>query len=249
MLRNVLEGVHDDAEPRFAYRCGDGGVTEVAALRTPPWGLLVSELAPAQAAPFLARWLQDDPDLPGVSALPQTARAIAAAWSAHTGRATSCRMREAMHALREVRDPPRPAPGRLRPPEPSEYVLLVDWMRAFADEARIAGAAAARRMVDVRLARDALLVWDDDGPVAMAGTAGWAVGGVMRIGPVYTPPERRRRGYAGAAVAAISRRALAGGARTCMLFTDLANATSNKIYAEVGYRRIAGWEEHSFDLD
>jgi hypothetical protein len=32
-----------------------------------------------------------------------------------------------------------------------------------------------------------------------------------------------------------------------MLFTDLANPTSNKIYAEVGYRRFGDWEEeHSF---
>jgi len=28
-----------------------------------------------------------------------------------------------------------------------------------------------------------------------------------------------------------------------MLFTDLANPTSNKIYAEVGYRRTGDWEE------
>jgi predicted GNAT family acetyltransferase len=31
-----------------------------------------------------------------------------------------------------------------------------------------------------------------------------------------------------------------------MLFTDLANPTSNKIYAEIGYRRVADWEEHAF---
>ena len=31
-----------------------------------------------------------------------------------------------------------------------------------------------------------------------------------------------------------------------MLFTDLANPTSNKIYAEVGYRRFADWDEHRF---
>jgi predicted GNAT family acetyltransferase len=33
-----------------------------------------------------------------------------------------------------------------------------------------------------------------------------------------------------------------------MLFTDLENPTSNKIYAEVGYRRIADWEEHAFQV-
>jgi len=36
------------------------------------------------------------------------------------------------------------------------------------------------------------------------------------------------------------------GARTCILFTDLANPTSNKIYAEIGYRRCADWQEHEF---
>jgi predicted GNAT family acetyltransferase len=70
----------------------------------------------------------------------------------------------------------------------------------------------------------------------------------VRIGPVYTPPERRARGYAGSAVAAASRRALAGGADTCMLFTDLSNPTSNKIYAEVGYTPAGSWEEHTFTL-
>jgi predicted GNAT family acetyltransferase len=49
--------------------------------------------------------------------------------------------------------------------------------------------------------------------------------------------------YAGSAVAAASRRALAQGAERCMLFTDLDNPTSNKIYAEVGYRRTDDWEE------
>jgi hypothetical protein len=31
-----------------------------------------------------------------------------------------------------------------------------------------------------------------------------------------------------------------------VLFTDLANPTSNKIYAEVGYRRIADWGQREF---
>jgi predicted GNAT family acetyltransferase len=44
-------------------------------------------------------------------------------------------------------------------------------------------------------------------------------------------------------VAAASRGALQSGAARCMLFTDLANPTSNKIYAEVGYRRCGDWEE------
>ena len=70
--------------------------------------------------------------------------------------------------------------------------------------------------------------------------------GTVRIGPVYTPPEHRRRGYARTAVAAASRQALAQGASRCLLFTDVANRTSNKIYAEVGYERFGEHEEWEF---
>ena len=89
-------------------------------------------------------------------------------------------------------------------------------------------------------------VWDDGGEVVSMLGHTVAVDGVPRIGPVYTPSERRGHGYAGHAVAELSRRLLADGARRCVLFTDRTNATSNKIYAEVGYRVIAGWEERAF---
>lgn len=88
------------------------------------------------------------------------------------------------------------------------------------------------------LARERLFVWDDHGPASMVSLSP-IVAGVTRLGPVYTPPELRRRGYASSAVAAASRRALAEGGRRCALFTDLSNPTSNKIYDDVGYRRIA----------
>jgi len=58
--------------------------------------------------------------------------------------------------------------------------------------------------------------------------------GVARVGPVYTPPEQRRKGYAGAAVAEVSQHFLDAGARVC-LYTDQANPTSNGIYQALGY--------------
>jgi predicted GNAT family acetyltransferase len=63
------------------------------------------------------------------------------------------------------------------------------------------------------------------------------VGGWLAIGPVYTPPEARGRGFATALVAAMSRHALAIGHRGCTLFTDLQNPTSNAIYARIGFVR------------
>jgi GNAT superfamily N-acetyltransferase len=60
---------------------------------------------------------------------------------------------------------------------------------------------------------------------------------VACIGPVYTPPEQRRKGYASAAVATVSQLFLHAGARVC-LYTDQANPTSNGIYQAIGYQPV-----------
>jgi predicted GNAT family acetyltransferase len=155
-------------------------------------------------------------------------------------------MRQAMHELTVVMDPAHPPAGRLREPSDAERSTLIDWMGAFIAEAGVVADADIAGHVDVRLRLGGLLVWDDGGAVSLVGMQP-RVAGVVRIGPVYTPPEHRRRGYAGAAVAQACRRALAEGVERCTLFTDLANPTSNKIYAEVGFRRMSDWEEHVFD--
>jgi RimJ/RimL family protein N-acetyltransferase len=242
VLMSVLEGVHRDPPPTFALGFAPDDEVSFAAMRTPPWPLLTTPLGDNPAEPFVEQWLELDPDVSSVSGVPDTTRAIAAAWSRRTGGTSRCTMSMAMHVLDHVDDPPRPGSGTLRVPKTDERDLLVTWMEEFIAEARLVGAAHADAMVDARLRQQGLLVWDDDQPVSMIGLNP-PVAGVVRIGPVYTPPERRRRGYAGSAVAAGSRRALAGGAARCMLFTDLANPTSNKIYAEVGYRRCGDWEE------
>jgi predicted GNAT family acetyltransferase len=207
---------------------------------------LTSPLGPGGAEDLVDLWLEADPDVAGVSGVPDTARGIASAWERRTGGTSRRTFSEAMHVLERVQEPPRPAAGTLRLPRPDERDLLVVWMREFVTEAGLIGAAQSEQMVDSRMGQEGLLVWDDGQPVSLVGVNP-AVAGVVRVGPVYTPLQFRRRGYAGSAVAAVSRRALAGGAQRCMLFTDLANPTSNKIYAEVGYRRCGDWEEIALD--
>lgn len=245
VLVNVREGMHAHSRPIFAYGVQADGSVGLAAIRTPPWPMLVAGLTPADAPEFVSRWLKVDPELTGVNGPPTTSRAVAEAWHAQTGGRSRVHMSLAMHSLTEVSDPMRPAPGQLRQPEPSEHGLLAAWEEEFAREAHIQSGGAVPLTVSSRLARGALWLWDDDGPVTMVGWAG-PVAGVARVGLVYTPPEHRGRGYATTATAAVSRLILDRVANTCMLFTDLANPTTNKIYAEVGYRRFAEWEEHAF---
>jgi predicted GNAT family acetyltransferase len=89
-----------------------------------------------------------------------------------------------------------------------------------------------------RVADECIHLWRDGGQfVSIAAAVGRTPSGI-RIGLVYTPPPLRRRGYAGALVAALSQKLLDSGRRFCFLFTDMTNPTSNKIYQQIGYQKI-----------
>jgi predicted GNAT family acetyltransferase len=129
--------------------------------------------------------------------------------------------------------------------------LLVDWLQAFEAEALHSvgnGEDRARRIVEYRLTaeRAGLMLWENDGQVvSVAGFGGETPNGI-RIGPVYTPPDLRGRGYATALVAQLSSQLLAEGRRFCFLYTDLANPTSNAIYERIGYVRLCESAEIAF---
>lgn len=119
--------------------------------------------------------------------------------------------------------------------------LLVEWFTAFSVEARaFAGQPAVA--VDRALGSGHPWLWAVDGtPMSMA-VRRPAIQGAARIGPVYTPPSDRGRGY-GSAVTAAATRDILDEAAVPVLFTDLANPTSNAVYRRLGYRPVADFAE------
>jgi len=95
--------------------------------------------------------------------------------------------------------------------------------------------ARVREHMPSRIARGDFRIWEDGAPVAYAGCNDSAPD-FARIAPVYTLPDCRGRGYATALVAALARELLERGKRKLFLTTDVANATSNAIYARIGFR-------------
>ncbi|HET7488152.1 MAG TPA: GNAT family N-acetyltransferase [Acidimicrobiales bacterium] len=175
--------------------------------------------------------------LPGVTGVAATAARFAGHWAETTRASAAPRLGQRLYEVERV-VPPRPAPGRIRLAGAGDEPLLLQWFAAFGRETGEGGAnpdlaAAVRRRVE----SGALWVWDDDGPVSMAGLSDTHAG-VACVGPVYTPPERRSRGYASALVAGLSQGALDRPGR-CVLYTDLANPVSNGIYRAIGYRAVA----------
>ena len=100
--------------------------------------------------------------------------------------------------------------------------------------------------VDDRLSYGGLTLWEVDGSAVSLAGINRPAAGVVRVGPVYTPPGHRQRGYGGAVTTAVSRAALDTGADEIVLFTDLANPTSNALYQRLGYRPVEDFVWLSF---
>jgi GNAT superfamily N-acetyltransferase len=226
------------ADPLFGWWEDGGGVT-AALLQTPPFPVVITPM-PEQAATALAGALASrgwDPR--GVNGPVGTARGFAAAWQARTGRDARVQRRSRLFRLAGL-EPPAGVPGRARTAGPADRDLLVDWFGAFRAETGETN-WHADQMVDDRLSYRGLALWEDGGqPVSLAGQ-NRAVAGQVRIGPVYTPPGQRGRGYGGAVTAAVSKAALDAGAAEVLLFTDLANPTSNALYQRLGYRSVSDY--------
>ena len=235
------------AETPYLSTVLDGGVVVGAAIQTPPWRLVVSMLDDQGAADALAEDLAGRV-LPGVVGPAESAAMLAAAWGRRAGVVPSLTRHERAFRLRAVK-PPRPAPGAMVRAGASDRSILREWVRAFHDEAMPDAPpqdydAMADRWIR-GLGRIAWLWVDEGPPVSFAGTGGLTPHGT-RVGPVYTPPELRGRGYASNLVAAASQLMLDEGRTFVFLFTDLANPTANRIYQDIGYEPVIDVDEYNF---
>ena len=228
----------------------DGDRAAGAVSWTPPFGLHLTSFPHASAPPLVAavraRAAVSEHPVAAFGGPRRAAAAVAAAWEQATGVKPTLHMAQLLHVLTEVHAVPA-APGARRLAEASDLDLLTAWITAFADEAGVPRGADPAAMVAAQVERRHCHVWVDGGvPVSMASRREPIVG-VVRVGPVYTPPERRARGYATSLVAEVSSVALAEPeTNCCMLFTDVANPVSNSIYRRIGYRPV---EEHaSYDV-
>ncbi len=215
-----------------------GAVTGAATL-TPPHELLLGVVPDAAMRPLADALISAGRHPPGVNGAAGPAAQFAAVWTSLTGERAVLRFAQRLYQLgAPVPMATRPA-GRPRLAEASDRNLLVDWFEAFQEEVGVTAAEPATQVED-RLSFGGLLLWvDDDGtPVAVAGRSRPAAG-VARIGPVFTPTERRRHGFGSAVTAALSDMTRRDTAPTVLLFTDLANPTSNAIYQRLGYQPVS----------
>jgi predicted GNAT family acetyltransferase len=143
------------------------------------------------------------------------------------------------------------APGHARLMERKDIPWLTDWFSAFEIECNLPCSPRPELMQQfeedlVRGSPRRCRIWEAGGEsVAMANMV--CIGAVARIGPVYTAPGQRARGYAGALVAHLGTEAFAQGALAVCLYADAENPVSNALYQRIGFRHIGDFGQFERD--
>jgi predicted GNAT family acetyltransferase len=230
--------VFGDVAPLFGWWRSAAAEVTAALLHTPPYPVLLTGLPEHSAgalAEALAAWGRQ---LPGVNAREDDAAAFAAAWSRLTGAGSQEFRRNRLFRLEQLRAPVPSPRGAARVAVASDRDLLASWFDAFTKELADLLGGPSRGTIDDRLSYGGLTLWEADGAAVSLAGFNRSAAGVVRVGPVYTPPDHRGHGYGGAVTAAVSQAALDAGASHVVLFTDLANPASNALYRRLGYRPV-----------
>ena len=215
----------------------DDGEVRGAISHNPPFDLLLSVVPDADELTAALR--EHGAAVAGVNGDIETVERFGAAWTAGTALRPTTWMEQRLFGLGTLEPPEPPPPGRARAAGVADLGDAMAWFAAFCEELHLPVTekeSRARQQID----EGRLWLWEDAAgvPVALAGRNA-AAGGVARIGCVYTPPERRGRGFAGAVTAACSADALARGVERVVLFTDLGNPAPNAVYQRIGFRPLS----------
>jgi hypothetical protein len=229
--RLLISKDHPFRDPLFLASVLEGDGIAGGALAATPDGLELTDLPSGAAAALVPLVAEVRPALPWVGGPPDSALEFANAWRRGTGRELGIRHDFDVLRLDEVVAPP-PVPGRLRLAEQRDWPTLQGWSKGYTKDTRSPVDVTA--FFERRLRRRELHVWDHDGLKSMMAASPYSPNSIV-ITAVYTPDSHRRRGYASNGVAAVSRRALAGGVGFCVMCAERQAAS---LYRAIGYRLV-----------
>jgi GNAT superfamily N-acetyltransferase len=129
-------------------------------------------------------------------------------------------------------------PGEARLVTSADIELFAEWVLAFCHEAIPHDPLPQRAHTERQAASGNYLFWVAEGrPVSMAGIHRRTRTGAS-IGGVYTPPDLRGRGFAGAVTSAAVGKIYSAGRTMACLYADMANPWSNRCYEKIGFTQV-----------
>src|SRR5687767_4462283 len=238
LMLDIAETARSLGEEAYLATVEHEGAVIACAVRTPPRKAVISAAEPPAVAYLVADLGEKYPDLAQVHGPEPAVCRFADLWAERTGVPS---IQATRHRLFEIREAPRVATtpaGRLRAATERDLPTIIVWLTEFIAEALPGDPVDPETLAAKVIAARHLFVWEVEEPVSMAGWSGKTPRGV-RVIFVYTPPERRGRGYATACVSALTRQLLDEGSAFCCLYADRSNPTSTGIYQKLGYRAVA----------
>jgi RimJ/RimL family protein N-acetyltransferase len=229
-------------KPQFWATIEDDDAIVGCAFRTPPYRLGITALPPAAVPLLVATLAEVYATLAGVAGPEPSASAFAVAWTKLRRGSARVQARQRLLAHRLIVPTGEPPPGALKLARAADEAVARQWGAAFAAESGLAaldGALCARLIGESRL-----YFWDDGHLECMLGVLR-ETRDAAAIGILYTPPARRERGYASAAVAAFSRQLLERGKAHSYFYIDPASIVADAICRKLGYAAL----QDTVDID
>lgn len=224
------------------------GQSVLCGLQTPPKNLITYGLEQyiEEATNHFAQYLQEEAyAVPGVVGPKYVALHLSQSWSRLNKVSFKEKMAMGVYRLDEVA-PIAYSEGALRLATMDDLALVSHWIYEFYQVVLTpVSEDEARGMAEKRIPKREIYIWENEQPVSMASSARPTRQGCA-VNLVYTPSTFRGKGYASTCVAALSQKLLER-YQFCSLFTDLKNPTSNKIYQQIGYYRVADFMEYRFE--
>jgi len=248
LAKRLMENPHSYGQdnPWFCS-VSTGAEINATAIRTPPYPVDLGYFSgdmPAIAEKLAAAVADKFSAIPSVVGDKELVDLFANLWCEKYDVTIQSAMAQRIYRLVKVNDVPL-APGRFRVATLADKELVLKWSHSFHID--IGGEARNQPETDITpvLEHGWAFIWEDGKPVSMAIKVRPTDKG-MTVSGVYTPPELRGKGYATSCVAELSRNILQSGKEFCMLYTDLANPTSNSIYKKIGYQEVCDSMEYIF---
>ncbi|WP_413288399.1 GNAT family N-acetyltransferase [Bdellovibrio sp. HCB337] len=252
LLLGLLEGAAAapaTSQPPLLIRVIENGVTVTvaASLRRAPMNIILTYAEDAHLQ-LIAEHLKATGEVfTGVVGPRRESESFANIWKKMSGQSYELEMAQMIYKITDVTFP-KGVSGELKVAD--NFDLFLKWMHAFTKECLPGDRRTDQQWKEFAeglMSKQRAFFWYvDNKPVGMAIYSRPTKHGVSVSG-VYTPPENRRKGYASAIVAGLSQRKLDEGRQFCVLYTDLSNPTSNKIYKEVGYREVCESRHFNFN--
>lgn len=160
-------------------------------------------------------------------------------WKERTGQSFSILMDQGLYRLDQVDESLEMSPGAWRYATVEDALLIEEWYSLFEKDTGLpkTDPLEIKKRVKIMLDAKEAFLWENEGKiVSMMKKARPSAHGVT-VSLVFTPKEERKKGYARTMVAAGSKELLKE-FQFCVLYTDMLNPTSNKIYQEIGYKKV-----------